>query len=69
MKSAYVRLLNEGTEVFRPIEVEELRDGEYRIIAPTDAIDEQWEFELGAVVTLATVATVAGEAIEVAAPR
>ncbi len=48
----YVRLLNEGTEVFRPVKANRLDCGAYRLDAPDDyaGLDEEWEFSPGSVV-------------------
>ena len=42
----YVRLLDEGTDVFRPVWAEPLGSGVYELIAPSDydPEDEEWEF-------------------------
>jgi len=41
----YVRLLNEGTAVFRPTEALELGGGLFKLVATSDydPEDEQWE--------------------------
>ena len=52
MRTIYIRLLNEGTEVLRPTEVEELQDGVFKL-RPTpdyDPEDEHWEFSPGSLV-------------------
>ncbi len=52
MTTIYIRLLGEGTEVLRPTEAEELRDGLFKLL-PTpnyDPEDEHWEFAPGSVV-------------------
>jgi len=48
----YVRLLDEGTEVFRPTKGEVLGHGRVRLLATDDydATDEHWEFLPGAIV-------------------
>jgi hypothetical protein len=45
-KSIYVRLLNEGTDVYRPAVAHEIEHGIYEILptADYDAADEEWEF-------------------------
>ncbi|MDQ7247291.1 hypothetical protein [Dongia sedimenti] len=50
--TVYVRLLNEGTEVCRPVAAQEVAPGKYRLIKSigSDALDEEWEFPVGAVV-------------------
>jgi hypothetical protein len=45
----YVRLLNEGTEVWRPVPSERIADGLYRL-SGTRTDDEEWEFEPGSIV-------------------
>ena len=52
MKTIYIRLLDEGTEVLRPTEAEESADGVFKLL-PTpdyDPDDEHWEFVPGSVV-------------------
>jgi len=50
-RTIYVYLLDEGTDVWRPVAAEELRDGVYRIISENpDPDDERWEFPPGSVV-------------------
>lgn len=47
----YVALLNEGVDVWRPVEAEHLRDNVYRILSqPYDRTVELWQFEPGDVV-------------------
>jgi len=47
----YVSLLNEGTDVWRPVTAEQLRDDVYRIIGEApDSDDEEWEFAPGDIV-------------------
>ncbi len=44
--TVYVRMLDEGTDVFRPTQAERLSTGAYRLL-PTpdyDPDDENWEF-------------------------
>ena len=51
-RTVYVKLLDEGVDVWRPVTAEVLRDGTYRL-EPTegyDPEDEQWEFLPGSVV-------------------
>lgn len=49
IKSAYVRLLNEGTEVSRPALACEVENGIYEILsaADYDPACEEWEFPPG----------------------
>ncbi len=51
---AYVRLLNEGTDVFRPIDLIDLEDGTFRMLATPDyhPNDEEWEFLPNSVVAI-----------------
>jgi hypothetical protein len=43
---AYIRLLNEGTDVVRPVQLIDLQDGTFRILATPDydPKEEEWEF-------------------------
>ena len=44
----YVRLLGEGTEVWRPVDTTHENSGLYRIIGQNpDPSDESWEFTTG----------------------
>lgn len=45
----FVPLLNEGTEVWRPVAVESLKDGTYRVLGPVPD-DEVWAFPPGSIV-------------------
>lgn len=49
----YVRLLEEGTSVYRPVHAVSLGAGSYRLEAPTSGDDPEdvWEFPRGSVVT------------------
>jgi hypothetical protein len=50
-RTIYVALLDEGTDVCRPVEAEELPSGLFRIISDNpDPEDEHWEFPPGSVV-------------------
>ena len=51
-RTIYIRLLDEGTEVFRPTEALDLGDGLFRVLptADYDSEDETWEFPPGSVV-------------------
>lgn len=53
-KPVYVRLLNEGTTVYRPVEVVTVDGGAVKLIAPPgfDSEDEAWEFKPGSIVLL-----------------
>jgi len=50
-KTIYIRLLDEGVDVWRPVKAEVLGGERYRIISEnTDPEDEKWEFKTGEVV-------------------
>ncbi|MBS7702681.1 hypothetical protein [Chelatococcus asaccharovorans] len=46
----YMPLLEEGTEVWRPVPAEHLGRDMYRIAGPRP-VNENWKFEVGAVIT------------------
>jgi hypothetical protein len=47
----FVYLLNEGTDVWRPVEAQHLGEDRYRILTENeDPDDEEWQFQGGAVV-------------------
>jgi archaellum component FlaG (FlaF/FlaG flagellin family) len=52
IKTIYIRLIDEGTEVFRPTKAEVLQDGFFKVLptANYDPDDECWEFVPGSVV-------------------
>lgn len=51
MPIIYVKLLNEGVDVWRPVEAERLEGETYRIAEPSNkAEDETWEFPPGSLV-------------------
>lgn len=52
MKTIYIRLIGEGTEVFRPTEAEVLHDDLFKVLPTADynPDDECWEFVPGSVV-------------------
>lgn len=51
--SAYVRLLGEGTDVYRPVQLERLSDGIFVVQEKFyDPDDEKWEFPPGSIVKL-----------------
>jgi len=64
----YVRLLNEGTVVYRPAEAVVVGEGRARLVAPQDydPEDEEWEFKPGSIVRL-EVRLLEGEEVSVAA--
>ncbi|WP_375382723.1 hypothetical protein [uncultured Sphingomonas sp.] len=47
--SLYMRLLDEGVDVWRPVEAESLPSDGYRILGPVPD-GETWEFQPGAIV-------------------
>jgi hypothetical protein len=52
MTTVYVRLLDEGTDVYRPTQAEQLSKGVFKLY-PTldyDSEDEAWEFPPGQIV-------------------
>ena len=50
-RSIHVAILNEGTDVWRSVEAEELREGVFRIPTENSPPDhEHWEFLPGSVV-------------------
>jgi len=50
--TVYVRLLNEGTDVLRPVEATRMSNGAFKLLKPEhyDAEDEEWEFEPDSIV-------------------
>jgi hypothetical protein len=52
MATVYVRLLDEGVDVWRPVPATDMSNGRYRLIATEnyDSADETWEFLPGATV-------------------
>jgi hypothetical protein len=46
----YVALLEEGTDVWRPVDSREERPGVYRILSTKSDPDEVWQFPKGSVV-------------------
>jgi len=67
--TVYVRLLDEGTDVFRPTEAEYSDDGLYRLrpTADYDPADERWEFLPGAMVRCQIMNLYEGERLVVVA--
>lgn len=67
MERIYIRLLDEGTEVFRPTEAEPLGQGRFKVLptADYDPEEEHWEFTPGNEV-LGVTKTLEGEAVLVA---
>jgi hypothetical protein len=58
----YVRLLNEGVDVWRPVEAEPLPDGTFRLASSPPPPDEVWEFPPGATVRCERKSLGGGEA-------
>lgn len=48
----YVRLLDEGTDVWRPVEAERLGATTYRLSAQPRPADETWSFQPGDIVVV-----------------
>jgi hypothetical protein len=67
MLKIYVRLMDEGTEAFRPISVTSVSDGLYRIEGDHVPDYEQWEFQPGEMVRAQTIQTSSGATLCVAA--
>lgn len=60
----YVSLLDEGVEVWRPVQAEHLHDNVYRIATqPYDRAIELWEFEPGDVVLCENVKSEEGSIV------
>lgn len=54
----FVSLLNEGVDVWRPVQAEHLHDNVYRIAdQPYDRETETWQFEPGDVVVCELIAS------------
>ncbi|MGQ2987954.1 MAG: hypothetical protein ACT6RS_12085 [Blastomonas fulva] len=50
--AVHVRLLDEGTDVWRPVEAERLGETTYRIADQTVPADEVWSFQPGDIVVV-----------------
>jgi hypothetical protein len=52
MTTIYIRLLDEGTEVFRPTSAESLGQGVFKVLPTSnyDPREEKWEFAPGSLV-------------------
>jgi hypothetical protein len=58
----YVSLVNEGTDVWRPVSAEQLREHVYRIVSVNhDPEDEEWQFQTGDIVRCRTQVFSGGE--------
>jgi hypothetical protein len=55
--TVFVKLLDEGVDVWRPVEATPLGDGRYRLVQPDeyDPATESWEFAPGSVVECETL--------------
>ena len=57
----YVALLNEGVDVWRPVQAEHVERDIYRILSqPYDRLSEHWQFEPGDVVLCKTTESADG---------
>ena len=65
MPTIYVRLLGEGTEVWRPVEAETQGNELFRLLGFVEP-GEEWEFEPGALVTAQPHVFTSGETALVA---
>jgi hypothetical protein len=63
----FMPLLNEGTEVWRPVAVEPLSNGTYKILGPIPE-DEEWAFPPGSIVGSLLRTFNAGDELLVAVP-
>jgi hypothetical protein len=63
----YMPLLNEGTDVWRPVEAEVFPDGRYKVLGSVPD-DEEWAFAPGSVVRGVTKVLSDGHQAIVAAP-
>ena len=48
-QTIYMQLLDEGTDVWRPVQAETLAGGLFRVLGPVPQ-DEKWAFSPGAIV-------------------
>jgi hypothetical protein len=46
----FVALMDEGTDVWRPVEAERISDDRYLLVGVCDTEDEVWQFSPGSVV-------------------
>ncbi len=58
----YVKLLDEGIDVWRPVEAEKISEDVYRLVETHDET-EVWEFETGSVVRVEARALASGKSI------
>jgi hypothetical protein len=52
MSVVHVRLLDEGTDVWRPVEAERLGETTYRLAYDPVPVDERWTFQPGDIVVV-----------------
>lgn len=66
----YIKLLNEGTEVYRPVPAMMYKDDTYRVLGDDihDPTDEEWEFLPGTLV-LVNTKNISGENLIVAVKK
>lgn len=57
----YMPLLDEGTDVWRPVTAEHLGNGKYRVTTRTPG-DEMWRYQSGAIVIVDDVQRIIAEA-------
>ena len=62
----YVRLLDEGTEVYRPVQAQAVDADRYRVLGPIPKT-ETWEFQPGDIVAVKVQALSGGEQRVIAA--
>ena len=59
-KTIYVRLLDEGVDVWRPVDAEEISEGVYQLVGTQDSSLETWEFDTGSIVRVEKQSLVGG---------
>jgi hypothetical protein len=62
MWTVYVALLDEGTDVWRPVDAEEVRPGLFRLLGPVPE-GERWQFQPGDIVRCQERVLSAGRAL------
>jgi hypothetical protein len=50
MTTIYVKLLDEETDTWRPVEAEAVGEGSFRIVGPAEPRHEDWQFKPGEIV-------------------
>jgi hypothetical protein len=68
LTALFMPLLNEGTDVWRPVAVKTLHDGTYQILGPMPD-DEEWTFAPGSIVAAQPRTFSDGKEQLVAVPR